>query len=77
MTTLVADGELREVEPGAEGLLLAGEQVTLGYWLDPEKTAAAFVVPPGKTETHYRPATSFAVHSAMGRSSMSAASTSW
>src|SRR6185436_4426398 len=55
MTTLVADAELREVEPGAEGeLLLTGEQVTLGYWLDPEKTAAAFVVPPGKRETYYR-----------------------
>jgi acyl-coenzyme A synthetase/AMP-(fatty) acid ligase len=28
--------------------------VTLGYWLDPEKTAAAFVVPPEKAETYYR-----------------------
>jgi amino acid adenylation domain-containing protein len=55
MTTLVADAELREVGPGGEGeLLLAGPQVTLGYWLDPEKTAQAFVVPPGETETYYR-----------------------
>ena len=44
----------REVGPVPKGAALAGEQVTLGYWLDPEKTAAAFVMPPGKTETHYR-----------------------
>ena len=31
-----------------------GPQVTPGYWRDPEKTAAAFVVPPGREETHYR-----------------------
>jgi acyl-coenzyme A synthetase/AMP-(fatty) acid ligase len=28
--------------------------MTLGYWRDAEKTAAAFVVPPGRTETFYR-----------------------
>jgi amino acid adenylation domain-containing protein len=55
MTALVADAELREVEPGEEGeLLVAGPQVSLGYWQDPDKTAAAFVVPPGREERHYR-----------------------
>jgi acyl-coenzyme A synthetase/AMP-(fatty) acid ligase len=55
MTALVADQELCEVDPGCEGeLLLTGPQVTLGYWLDPEKTAAAFVVPPGRSATYYR-----------------------
>ena len=52
---LVVDEELREVEPGGDGeLLVAGPQVTPGYWRDPEKTAAAFVVPPGREEVHYR-----------------------
>jgi amino acid adenylation domain-containing protein len=52
---LVADAELREVEPGSDGeLLIAGPQVTPGYWLDAEKTAAAFVTPPGQEEIHYR-----------------------
>jgi amino acid adenylation domain-containing protein len=55
MSVLVADGELREVAPGQDGeLLLTGPQVTLGYWKDPEKTAAAFVVPPGRDGVHYR-----------------------
>jgi acyl-CoA synthetase (AMP-forming)/AMP-acid ligase II len=53
--TLIADPQLREVEPGADGeLLIAGPQVTPGYWRDPEKTAAAFVTPPGGEEIHYR-----------------------
>ena len=52
---LIADAELREVEPGADGeLLIAGPQVTPGYWQDAEKTAAAFVTPPGEEEIHYR-----------------------
>jgi acyl-CoA synthetase (AMP-forming)/AMP-acid ligase II len=43
------------VPAGADGeLLIAGPQVALGYWQDPERTAAAFVVPPGHTERHYR-----------------------
>lgn len=55
LDALVADEALRGVPPGADGeLLVAGPQVTLGYWQDPEKTAAAFVVPPGKSETYYR-----------------------
>jgi amino acid adenylation domain-containing protein len=53
--TVVADLDLREVEPGGEGeLLLTGPQVTPGYWLDPEKTAVAFVRPPGAEAVHYR-----------------------
>jgi amino acid adenylation domain-containing protein len=55
MTALIADAELREVPPGSDGeLLLSGPQVTLGYWRDPERTAAAFVVPPGRAAVHYR-----------------------
>jgi amino acid adenylation domain-containing protein len=55
MDALVVDEELREVPVGADGeLLMAGPQVALGYWQDPEKTAKAFVVPPGKSQTYYR-----------------------
>ncbi len=55
MNAYVAGEGLREVPPGATGeLLLGGPQVSLGYWRDPEKTAAAFVVPPGKNEIYYR-----------------------
>jgi amino acid adenylation domain-containing protein len=55
MEAIVVDDQLREVEPGAEGeLLLTGPQVTLGYWQDPERTAAAFVVPRDRSATYYR-----------------------
>lgn len=55
MDTFVAGEGLREVAPGEIGeLLMAGPQVTLGYWRDAEKTAAAFVVPPGRDTLHYR-----------------------
>jgi amino acid adenylation domain-containing protein len=55
LDALVVDDRLREVEPGREGeLIVAGPQVTLGYLDDPEKTAAAFVVPPGRSERFYR-----------------------
>lgn len=55
MRVLVADSHLREVTPGEEGeLLMTGPQMSLGYWKDPRRTAAAFVVPPGKTDTYYR-----------------------
>jgi amino acid adenylation domain-containing protein len=55
MQAIVVDDALCEVEVGSDGeLLLTGPQVTLGYWQDPEKTAAAFVVPPGKSATFYR-----------------------
>jgi amino acid adenylation domain-containing protein len=55
MEQLVADDALREVQPGEEGeLLMTGPQVSLGYWREPEKTAGAFVIPPGKHRTYYR-----------------------
>jgi amino acid adenylation domain-containing protein len=55
MRVLVADESLRPVAPGEAGeLLLTGPQVTLGYWEDPERTAAAFVVPPGEDVVFYR-----------------------
>jgi amino acid adenylation domain-containing protein len=55
MNVLVADENLNEVAPGHEGeLLMNGPQMALGYWKDPEKTAAAFVMPPGKSEIYYR-----------------------
>jgi acyl-CoA synthetase (AMP-forming)/AMP-acid ligase II len=55
MNVLVVNQNLHEVAPGEEGeLLMNGPQMSLGYWNDPEKTAAAFVIPPGKTDTYYR-----------------------
>jgi amino acid adenylation domain-containing protein len=55
MDVLVADEHFKEVGRGEEGeLLMNGPQMSLGYWRDPEKTAAAFVVPPGKQEVYYR-----------------------
>jgi amino acid adenylation domain-containing protein len=55
MKALVVDEHLAEVPPGETGeLLMAGPQVALGYLGDEEKTAAAFVVPPGTDEIHYR-----------------------
>lgn len=55
MKVLVTNPQLNEVAPGEEGeLLMNGPQMSLGYWKDPEKTAAAFVVPPGKSEVYYR-----------------------
>jgi amino acid adenylation domain-containing protein len=55
MDVLVVDGNLNEVRPGEEGeLLMNGPQLCLGYWKNKEKTAAAFVSPPGKEAVHYR-----------------------
>jgi acyl-coenzyme A synthetase/AMP-(fatty) acid ligase len=55
MTALVADDDLREVPVGDAGeLLMTGPQLSAGYWEDPEKTEAAFVVPPGLMQTFYR-----------------------
>jgi acyl-coenzyme A synthetase/AMP-(fatty) acid ligase len=55
MNVLVADQNLNEVAPGEDGeLLMNGPQMSLGYWRDPEKTAAAFVIPPGKSDVYYR-----------------------
>lgn len=55
MRVLVADPDLHEVAAGEEGeLLMSGPQMSLGYWKDPQKTAAAFVIPPGRHEIFYR-----------------------
>lgn len=55
MRAKVVDASLVEVEPGEVGeLLMAGPQCAPGYWSDPEKTAQAFLVPPGETEVFYR-----------------------
>jgi amino acid adenylation domain-containing protein len=55
MDVLVAGDTLEEVGPGDDGeLLLAGPQVTLGYWHDPELTAKSFVTPPGCEVVYYR-----------------------
>ena len=55
MEALVVDEMLMEVPPGADGeLLMTGPQVARGYWRDSEKTAAAFVVPPGRNKVYYR-----------------------
>jgi amino acid adenylation domain-containing protein len=51
----LVDEQLQQVAAGESGeLIMAGPQLTLGYWRDAEKTAAAFVVPPGESETFYR-----------------------
>ncbi len=55
MSALVVDPELRPVVDGDEGeLLMGGPQVTPGYWQDPAKTRASFVVPPGQGRVFYR-----------------------
>ena len=52
---VVLDEDGLEVDPGEEGeLYLAGAQVALGYWRDPERTSAAFFVPPGRSGIHYK-----------------------
>ena len=55
MNVLVVDPNLKEVAPGQAGeLLMNGPQMSLGYWKDPEKTAAAFVIPHGQSAVYYR-----------------------
>jgi len=55
MQVLVVDENLQPVAPGQEGeLLMNGSQMSLGYWRDPAKTAAAFLIPPGQSEVYYR-----------------------
>lgn len=55
MKVLVADEHGNEVPEGEVGeLLMTGPQLTLGYYRDAEKTAKAFVTPPGRAETYYR-----------------------
>jgi len=55
MQVLVADDKQNEVAVGEIGeLLMTGPQLTLGYYRDAERTAAAFVTPPGRSEVYYR-----------------------
>jgi non-ribosomal peptide synthetase component F len=55
MSAKVVDHELREVAAGETGeLVMTGPQLTPGYWQDEERTAAAYVVPPGESRVHYR-----------------------
>jgi amino acid adenylation domain-containing protein len=55
VTLRVVDAELREVPIGGEGeLLIAGPQVTPGYWKDAERTAKSFIRLPGSEQVHYR-----------------------
>jgi amino acid adenylation domain-containing protein len=55
MKVLVADDKQNEVAVGEIGeLLMTGPQLTLGYYRDAERTAAAFVTPPGRSEIYYR-----------------------
>jgi len=55
MKVLVADESLHEVAEGETGeLLMTGPQLSLGYYRDAERTAAAFVIPEGKAEVFYR-----------------------
>lgn len=55
MEARIFDDDLQEVSGEGEGeLLMAGPQVAPGYWQDPERTDAAFVVPPTRSLVHYR-----------------------
>jgi acyl-coenzyme A synthetase/AMP-(fatty) acid ligase len=52
---LVVDQNLVEVPPTKRGELhMAGSQLSLRYWEDPEHTEKAFIVPPGKDKVFYR-----------------------
>ncbi len=55
LDVMLTDPALHEVAAGEPGeLLVTGDQVTLGYWNDTERTEAAFVTPPGTSATYYR-----------------------
>lgn len=55
MHAIVVGEDLREVPRGEAGeLLMTGPQRTRGYWRDPERTARAFVQPPGHESVFYR-----------------------
>lgn len=55
MLSLIVDDSLNEAPAGEAGeLLMTGPQLSLGYWNDPARTAAAFVKPPGHEEVYYR-----------------------
>jgi long-subunit acyl-CoA synthetase (AMP-forming) len=53
MQAFIVDEQLREVEERSDGeLLMAGPQLSLGYWRDEEKTRRAFVQVGGKNGTY-------------------------
>lgn len=55
VTLRVVDAELRDVPVGGEGeLLIAGAQVTPGYWNDAARTAKSFIRLPDSPLVHYR-----------------------
>src|SRR5207245_9765339 len=55
MRALIVDEQLREVEHGRDGeLLMAGPQLSLGYWQDGEETRRALVRVAGQNRTCYR-----------------------
>lgn len=55
MLVKVVDESLREVAEGETGeLLMTGPQLSLGYFRDADKTAAAFVTPPDEGQVFYR-----------------------
>jgi amino acid adenylation domain-containing protein len=55
LEAIVVDSSLREVPVGTDGeLLVAGDQVSAGYWNDDVRTQAGYVTPPGRSETYYR-----------------------
>lgn len=55
MASLIIDDTLTEVKRGEAGeLLMTGPQLSLGYWRDPVRTAAAFVQLPGRDGIYYR-----------------------
>jgi amino acid adenylation domain-containing protein len=55
MESLIVDDQLREVEDGLDGeLVMAGPQLSLGYWQDRKRTEEAFVTIPGKDGIYYK-----------------------
>jgi acyl-coenzyme A synthetase/AMP-(fatty) acid ligase len=55
MEALIVDRDLDEVPVGCEGeLLMAGPQLSQGYWCDEEKTRRAFVSVAGRSGIYYR-----------------------
>jgi len=52
---LVLDGDLRPVPPGQVGeLYVSGVGLSPGYWRDPDRTRAAFLPPPGHSDSGER-----------------------
>lgn len=55
MEARIVNEALETLPRGEAGeLVMAGPQTTPGYWRDAERTAKAFVVPPGEERTFYR-----------------------